>query len=221
MTQLIEIARPDDHDALRQAFYANALSLAGLEAAKIEDRPTWLEVLGPVKTFWDLDRPFRIWKDEQGHVHTEGVSTCGLVAEGIWRRMNVDLASLYLDYVWGKAIERSRVYAQKLGAWKTPLAFPGQRPQKGDTMVIGKGYSTHACTVLETAGDVVSSIDGGQTGLDDLQAIYMRTRTWRDHRVARRAFVIGTFTREVQAWIDVTKLHYRGETCLVPKGWEF
>lgn len=207
MTDLIQIPRPTDADSLRRCCWANAVSIIGMEARHPEHRETWLELLGPVSTYWDLDSPFSLR-------NRTGLSTCGLVAEGIWRRMGVDLGALYEPYRWGQAIGRARVYAQQCGAWRTPA--DGGLPQTGDYVVIGSGLATHALTALEWDGAELVSVDGGQVDpVRGLQAIYERRRTWT---AGPRGARLGA--RSVLGWCDVTRLGYRGGTCLVPDGWE-
>ncbi len=199
------INRPTEETALRQAFVANAYSLNGLECANPDHRATWLEILGPINGMWDIDRPFRLGKG--------GISTCGLVAEGIWRRMKVDLQSLYQPYKFD-AISRARVYAQKNGAWVAPKG--NVRPAAGDYVIIGAGLSTHALTCLGWDGNTLISIDGGQVGSKGLQAIKERRRTWKTNSYSA-TLADENQSRAVLGWIDITKLKYRNEQIYVPQ----
>jgi hypothetical protein len=214
VTDLIRIARPVDDATLARAFAANAVSLIGLSAADQLDRYAWEEILGPVSGRWDLDRPFRATRAAAGGWRTQGLSTCGLVAEGVWRRMRVDLPSLYATYVPGQAIARAVTCARKHGAWRTPR--DGAMPGEGDYAVIGSGLATHALTVVAVDDDVVTSVDGGQVGERGLQAVKecRRPWVWVD---ARRATLGG---RTVLGWCACTRLPARDPWCWVPAGWE-
>ncbi len=217
-TPLREIPRPANAVDIRRVVVANALSVVDLDASDKRTRPVLEALLGPVVGRWDLDRPFRCYVDAHGRERTEGVSTCGLVAEGLWRRAGVDAPWLRTQYGFGgifDSIERARVFAQRLRphpAWHVP----GEgRPSAGDYVVIGTGKGTHALTVLRWDADDLVSCDGGQTGPTGLQAIHVCNRPWLDS--VRGSSALGA--RAVVGWIDVTMLPGLA-TCLAPAGWE-
>jgi len=205
---LVRIPMPSLPGDRRGMFVANAVSLDGLEAARPEHRQAWLDLLGPIRGHWDLDRPFRVWK-ENGRWRTEGVSTCGLVAEGIWRRMSVDLPELYEPYEVGSAIERAKRYAKQVGAWRTQ-----GRPRPGDYLIVGTKLKTHARTVVDwrDGGETLISVDGGVPGENGLQSIRLRPTSWKK---------LGSFIisggRVVMGWIDVESLRFSNNEISVPR----
>ena len=206
-TPLIRIPWHPDLD-IRKAIVANALSVVDVQAAD-STRPILEELLGPVKGRWDLDRPFWVWQ-EGGKWRTQGVSTCGLVGEGLWRRVQVDAPWLTVDYVFGQAIARAIAFAQWCDAWVRP--GDGRVPRPGDYVVIGSGLRTHALTCVGWEGDTLVSVDGGQVGARGLQAIHLCRRPWKDDVVGGRKIV---------GWADPEMLRYRvGEMVVVPEGWE-
>jgi peptidoglycan hydrolase-like protein with peptidoglycan-binding domain len=210
-TGLVKMARPTNATALRQTVVANARSLDGLEAANPAHRSRWIEILGPISSYWDLDRPFEVHTDSNGRYQTRGVSTCGLVAEGIWRRMRVDLPDLYANYQPGTAISRAVGYARKVGAWVSPSG--SNRPGPGDYVVIGSQLRTHALTCIAWEGDTLVSIDGGQVGTRNLQAIRECRRRWIQ---GRGSAMLGD--RKVVGWCNAEQLPYRDENIDVPAG---
>ena len=123
---------------------------------------------------WDLERPFRVRGER-----TEGVSTCGVVAEGLWRLAGVDCPELLRAYVPGTAIARAIRFARAHGAWASPTMWADLRPEPGDYVVIGSGMGTHALTCVGWDDDELLSVDGGQTDEHGLQAVRERRRTWR------------------------------------------
>ena len=102
-TTLVEV--PENFGDLRYAAVANALWATDLRAsdsydttgkvAPFQPKPDegtgefFRSLLGPSQASrpWQLDRPFRAWKDANGQTRTEGTSTCGLVASGLLRRI--------------------------------------------------------------------------------------------------------------------------------------
>ena len=206
-TPLIRIPWHPDLD-IRRAVVANALSIVNVQASD-STRPILEELLGPVRGRWDLDRPFRCWQ-ENGKWKTQGISTCGLVAEGLWRRVQVDAPWLWQDYVSGKAIERAVTFAKQCEAWVRP--GDGRVPRPGEYVVIGSGLGTHALTCIDWEGDTLVSVDGGQVGARGLQAIHVCRRPWKDDALGARRIV---------GWVDPEMLRYRvGEMVVVPEGWE-
>jgi len=123
-----------------------ALSLEGLDGGNPDHRSMWEYVLGqpPAGSQWDLKKTW----------------TCGLVAGGILRHVGVDLPCLYKPYKIGTAISRLVSGAQRAGCWQNTAH--GLSPEVGDLVIIGTGASTHALTIVDIDGDVVTSIDGGQ-----------------------------------------------------------
>ena len=165
---------------IRREMIAQARSICPLDASNPEQLPTWLELLGlpPVGGKWDLAQPFRCWR-EGGKWQTSGVSTCGLVVCGLWRRLGIPAPFLTKPYVFadGGAIVHIIAYAQSVEAWRTPLY--AVTPLPGDCMIIGDGIQTHALTVVELDGpsdDLIISVDAGQVGDTGLQAIRERRR---------------------------------------------
>jgi hypothetical protein len=120
------------------------------------------DILGepPKGSKWDLDRPFRIFSDEQGKlVRTEGISTCGLGARGISFAAGVkwpEYARPY-DYLNENVFRVMQNHAMKFGAFRLGL------PKIGDHFIIGKGYQTHMGTCVALDGSYVASVDAGQT----------------------------------------------------------
>ncbi len=214
-TPLLEIPRPADAVDIRRVVVANALSVVDLDASDKRTRPIFAALLGPVAGKWDLDRPFSATQDRAGKWTTRGVSTCGLVAEGLWRRAGVAAPWLLADYVPGTAISRARIWASRLSP-RSAWHVPGEgRPSAGDYVVVGTGLSTHALTALRWDQDDLVSCDGGQTGPTGLQAIHVCSRPWLDS--VRGSSALGA--RAVVGWIDVTMLPGLA-TCWVPEGWE-
>lgn len=213
-TAVMRIARPVDADDVRRVVVANALSIVDVEAGDPRTRATLEALLGPVAGRWPLDVPFAVTRDARGRPITRGVSTCGLVAEGLWRRAGVAAAWLTADYVPGTAITRAVRWASRLSprsAYHTPAG--GQRPRPGDYVVIGTALATHALTVVAWEDDVVVSVDGGQVGRAGLQAVHRCRRPWR---AAGTSASLGG--RVVQGWIAVELLPGLAE-CDAPVGW--
>ena len=50
---------------------------------------------------WDLARPFRQWRDEHGTIRTQGVSTCAIATERIWRAAGVAVPQSWEPYAGG------------------------------------------------------------------------------------------------------------------------
>jgi len=143
-------------------------------------------LLGPAwhGSQWQLDRPFRVWKDAAGNYKTEGVSGCGLCANGILRNAGIKLPWLGQDY-WSffPPYQRLDVVScySKLGDLTGSRKPKGARPEPGDVFCIGTGLSTHMGTTIDDDGTFVTSIDGGQ--VDDaahgwLQMVKECKREW-------------------------------------------
>jgi hypothetical protein len=210
-------------DSIRQRIIEIAERSEGLVG------PAMTMLAGLTGSDWerDLYRPF-IFRDGK----SQGVSTCGLVAEGVWHAAGVAVPSTWRPYsperevekAIARAIEFARAY-QAVRRWDSskPMELPGD----GDYCVIGSGLRTHALTCItlgwgdwtqrETSAlpfdDVTGlglinmmSIDGGQvcerTGL---QKIKRKIRTFaRSHD---KLLLRGeTDSRELVLWIDVSAL---------------
>lgn len=124
--------------------------------------------LPPVGASWPLNVPFRMWRDANGKLHTEGVSTCGLFAMFCW---DVDSGKPYVN---GTAFERIEQVGQSV-----------DEPAGGDVILTG----SHAIVVVDAvdAYGYLETIEGGQVCLDEgaehehrgLQAIHLRRdRRW-------------------------------------------
>ena len=210
-TPLKEFLVPTNPILFRKAVVANCYSIVGVSATRYRD--IFLEILGPPTKGlrWDLDRPFRVWKNEQGEYQTEGVSTCGLVGEGIQRRMGSLCAALRAPYDWrGKhaAISRMIQCAHDMGAW-----VPGSKepPLPGDYTVIGEGLSTHALTVVAVRGNTIISVDGGQVDPETgLQCVGLVSRPLNNGFIG---------SRKIYGHMSCVRGDY-GPTMIAPVGWE-
>lgn len=210
-TPLIEIQTPTDPLMIRRMVKANALSVIGLSAS--DHRLQFEKLLGPPgppNYEWDLNRPFRAWKDDEGNYHTEGVSTCGLVAEGIQRRCGSKCETLYQPYDYKGAKAAIARFIQCALSWNAWTYGSEKRPGVGDYVVIGKGIRTHALTIIRWEGDTCVSVDGGQVGQDGLQMVRLVKRNWANGKLNGR---------KLYGYADCTKCHY-GPTALVPKTWK-
>lgn len=211
-SNIIQVTRPLDANLLRKAIVANALSIENITASN--NKTKFEELLGPINGKWDLGRPFKV-STVNGKTTTQGISTCGLVAEGLWRRMNVDLSSLYKPYVFGAAISRSINFAKSL---KPRSAFQkpedGLKPEPGDYVIIGSGYSTHVLTCIAWNYDKLVSIDGGQTDKNGLQAILRKERVYSKKN---NKYYLGD--REVIGWIIFDMLPFKDNYISVPEGY--
>jgi hypothetical protein len=214
-SKLIEIESPYDTDLLTKAIIANALSIENISASNLNLRKTFENLLGPINGIWDLNRKFQIITIDN-KITTQGISTCGLVAEGLWRRMNIDFPALYKNYVFGTAISRSINFAKSLKP-RSAFQIPKDdlRPEPGDYIIIGSGNSTHAFTCIDWEDDYLISIDGGQTDYKNLQCILRKKRIWK--KIGNK-FYLGD--REVVGWICFTLLPFKSNTIVVPENWD-
>jgi hypothetical protein len=214
-SNLITTPHPANEDDLRKAATANMLSMVGISAGdnlqKMED------VLGPVNGRWDLSRPFKCYQDSSGRWVTEGVSTCGLVARSLWRRMKVDMDALYSNYVFGTAISAERMFAIKYNNFVNGSTCGDLIPSPGDYLIIGNGLSTHALTCIGWDSLNMFSVDGGQIDLshNNLQCIKKCERLWS---VKSDGAYLGT--RKVVGWINLFLLPFKDEDIIVPEDWE-
>jgi hypothetical protein len=156
---------------------------------------------------YGLKTPFSC-KLVNGKWITTGVSTCALVAEGIWNSAGVDMPSNWRPYAGG-ALSRAVKFAEQQtprSAWQTPI--DGLRPEPGDYLIIGHGTSEHALTVVDweddsSGNDVCVSIDGGQVDAKSgLQCIKKCKRPWTWNSLGSRA---------VQGWICIDLLPWKGD----------
>jgi len=239
-TPLIEIDTPKDALDFRRVIIANAMSCVDLSAGVAETFKLFEALLGPsYKNIpWDLKRPFRCWK-EDGKWKTQGVSTCGLVSEGIERRSGVDNPYLIEQYYPAqkyRSITRTIVWGTKVGAWydarKQDDLYP--RPESAAHLVIGcrspyeaYGGTEHAFTVIGWEDDdICVSVDGGQVDQHHkgLQCVKLRRRRWvmRNRQIwlvdpdERPDLAVG---RRVLGWLTPS-LCPQTKRCTCPEGWE-
>ena len=161
VTEREEIQTPTSELLLRKAIIANAMWAEGLSAGVVEQREAFEFMLGkpPIGVeHFDLDRPFRVYaKKADGRMATQGVSTCGLVAERILELSGVGWPWRDQPYSIGTAISRSIGWATRRRVWSSK-----GMPKPGDLCVIGNDLDVHAFVVIANSGSVVVSIDGGQ-----------------------------------------------------------
>jgi len=189
-----------DPETTRAAVKQILDSIDGIECSNPDQRQDWLDLLGepPAGTNeWDLDRPFKCWKDSNGAEHVQGISTCGLVALGVWRMLNVDAPQLYSPYRSGAAVSEVVSIAKSMSAWRT-----SGTPNPGDVVVLIAPWE-HVLTVYSFSPDdgVLVSVDGGQTDSQGQQAVKRCTRTWVQ---SGSKTTLGKST--VYGYVDVTQL---------------
>ena len=208
MIGLQEIDRPTTSAGIRSLIVAHAESIAGWDASDRCVRQQWNELLGPVMGAWDLDRPFRAYTDASHRMRTEGVSTCALVCLGILRRIGADCPTIYQQYVPGTCMSTM----QSIAAWRLPHK---NKPSAGDMLIAGTGMLTHALTVIDVSDSgVVTSVDGGQIGRGNLQAIRRIMRAWQTHGPSLSG-------RLVHGWIDADAITFNaGHPCFAPTTWQ-
>jgi hypothetical protein len=179
-----------------QVTQANLRGLIARVAVEFEGLtgPEMAQLCGLVGSDWhrELFLPF---------ANGRGVSTCGLVAEGIWHYVGIAVPSTWRPYrperEVEKAIARAHVFARTHAAVRRWTG--ANAPSMGDYVVIGEGLRTHALTCISCEGGVLTSIDGGQVGRAGLQTIKLRERAWT-------GMVPFAGDRRVQFWIDVSSL---------------
>jgi len=219
-TPLETIALPMNADHMRKIIVANAMSMKNIGASNKETIKMFENILGPINGVWDLKRPFRVWK-ENGKWKTQGVSTCGLVARGIWRRVGVNMPEIYKNYNFGMAMIEEQKFCRAVkprSAWHTPKYNDGIFPLPGDYIIIGSGLGTHNLTCIGWDGDTLISIDGGRVDSRGLQII---------EKVKRDCFVKNGFpylkdnrsTRRIIGWGMIDLLPYNN-TSVAPEGWD-
>jgi hypothetical protein len=125
----------------------------------------------PKGTTWEpfLKVPFRI---HNGKV--QGISTCGLVAEGFWRLAGINMPALYEPYKIGRAISRAISFAKRHKAF----LFGYKGLTRGDYVIFyGGRHVGTALTSVKEGDEEVVTMDGGQVCLPkSLQCIKERTR---------------------------------------------
>jgi len=211
-SNLIEIARPNNQDALRQVMLVNALSIVGVDANTSKSK--FEQLLGPVNGRWDLDRPFKCYQSN-GRWITEGVSTCALVCRGLWRRIKVDMNALYNNYVFGTAISAEKQFAIMHNTWIEGQTAGSLIPSNGDYLIIGNNINIHALICIGWNKDIMISVDGGQIDSIGLQCIKQCERRWI---IKSDGPYLGT--RKVLGWINLCGLPFKDENILVPEHWE-
>ena len=193
---------------IAQAMIANALSVINVEVGNPATRSIFEDLVGPPKGQWRLDRPFRA--DGQG-----GPSTCSMIALGLLRRLNVDDNTILAKYQPGSGFLAARRYAKAMKAWLSPRK--GDRPYPGDIIELKSAKtsndpSNHTATVVAWEQDNLCTVDGGQVGLNGLQAIRLLKRPWSDLQLTAG-------NRPVDGWIQLELLDFRN-TLIVPQGWD-
>ena len=174
-------------------------SLDGLSCSNPDQRQDWLDLLGqpPTGSSWDLDKPFKCWQDTTGHWHTQGISTCALVALGIWRKIGVDADELYTPYKNGAAVSEVVAIAKRMGGWKS--ATCGETPNPGDVIVLSSPHE-HVLTVYDFSDELnLISIDGGQTDINGLQAIKRCSREW-----SKKSYALMLGKSTIYGWADIS-----------------
>jgi hypothetical protein len=197
-----EIQTPVDSNQRRKIFVVNTKAVLGLSAwpGNPAVRYEFEQLLGlpPMGAKWDLDRPFRVWKDATGAYRTEGVSTCMLVAAGIMRLSGVKCEAFEKHYIPGAIPSTLHDLSDFAGA----TLLTGE-PQPGEAVAIGEGLATHMFTVFNIVGSNHHCCNGG--AVEDgkkgfLQCIKPSVKKW---------------PYPYQYRIDCTKLPMR-PTCKVP-----
>lgn len=218
VTEREEIQTPTSELLLRKAIVANAMWAEGLSAGVVEQREAFEFMLGkpPIGVeHFDLDRPFRVYaKKADGRMATQGVSTCGLVAERILELSGVGWPWRDQPYSIGTAISRSIGWATRRRAWLSKCI-----PKPGDLCVIGNDLGVHAFVVIANSGSVVVSIDGGQVDwrYNGLQRIAKCARRWMSS--GKQMFLDGKVFR---GFVDIgliSKYLLLYNKANVPKGW--
>ena len=164
---------------IRLAMVANADACSDLRAADPATCDEFRALLGPPARGleWDLAHAY-----SYANGVTHGVSTCGLVAAGLLRRV-IDLSAWDAPYrEWAHPYHGLDVVSAlgELGLACDARRVAGDRPQPGDVVCIGEGLATHVMTAIAWDGGTLVSVDGGQVDepSDDPRGL-QRTRTCR------------------------------------------
>lgn len=174
---------------IRDRIVDEAMAVQDYSAAR-ETKADFRDLLGPPQPggAWDLSVPFSC-RLVNGKYVTRGVSSCGLVGSGIYRRAGVRLpwnGSPYWRFPAPFAGLDIVSCLSLLGQHTSSRRKAGERPQPGDLCCIGSGLSTHVLCCVADDGRTVTSIDGGQ--VDDaahgfLQRVKVCHRVWSAMRV--------------------------------------
>lgn len=224
-TTLVPVDAPEDADKYRQLVKAASLSCVGLAGDKHKNamrRVMFESLLGPppAGASWQLDVPFRCWQDENGKWKTQGVSTCGLVANGIWRKMGVTADFLYQPYVSGTAVSAAHQFGIHSGAWNRCTSLE-HRPAVGDYVLMGAGIGTHVGTCVgwkeDNEGKLwMQTVEGGQVDpVTGLQCVQFKERQWM-----KRANLVFAGNKSVGGWVSVVLLPRYNIYVMAPQGWE-
>ena len=169
---------PSEPSLARQKVLDIAHRCQGLGAPMAE----FERMLGPApKGGWDLDRPFKCWKDESGHWHTEGVSTCALFACQVLVDAGV-LPSRPSPYAPGTIEALLTTQARNKGLWRTTGT-----PKPGD--VVNVASPSHWLIVTGVKEGRLESVDAGQVGTDGLQCIRACSRPFTGGAIGGRRVV--------------------------------
>jgi hypothetical protein len=208
---LTAIPRTESID-VRQVICTLARHFVGCGAA--DRRVEFEALLGPTIGRWDLERPFSCRRLPDGRYQTQGVSTCGLVAEGLWRLAGVRTPPSWDVYAptcdAQRAIARARIFGRENNAVIKPEVGADMRPEPGDYLCLGIALGEHVCTVVgwedSPSGEPVCvTVDGGQVDQSRLQTVALRRRVWSS------APMPSLGTRPVNWWVAVDLLPWRGQ----------
>jgi hypothetical protein len=180
---------PDD--LIAPQVIAHALQLEGLQAGDPTTRAAFEDALPspPKGTRWPLDVPFRTWRDAEGKLRHQGISTCAMVARRMLERCGLMALGQYPN---GDGLDQVIREARKRGAWVEPPR--GRMPVGAVFQVLGP---MHVGIAIRWEGDVLHSIDGGQAGAKGLQAILACERKLDGNRLGGRV---------LRGWVDVDRL---------------
>jgi len=220
-TPLVEVQWEMDLP-LEKILVANAMWAADLSAA-IPDHVARIEsILGkpPQGGHWPLSTPYHY---DPVTKRTSGISTCGLVFDGIAERSGVAWPWAGQPYHAGTALARDEAFARReetvvqWDQWQpAPTADSDLRPGPGDGVVMGLGLATHIGVCVRWEGDVMISVDGGQALAEDrwLQSIRVCRRQWR---LFEGKWFVGS--RPLHGWVRTYRLPWV-DRFQAPMGWE-
>ncbi len=177
--------------SVRDRIVEEASKLVGLCACK-PWRSEFAAFLGPTAPgwTWDLARPYRQWRGDDGRLHTQGVSCCALTAERIWLAAGIAVPGNWYPYQGGTFV-RTHTWPESLGAVRVPTLMP----DVGDMV----WTSSHVVAVVESwvepwdteldyqdgyfieGGQVCLEHGGGHDGIG-LQAIRRKRRRYWPER---------------------------------------